>query len=121
MSVDLKTDYLGIELANPLVVAACPLTGKLDSALALQAAGASAIVLPSLFEEQIEHDEQAIHNLREFATLTGFEASSYLPDFEEVRVGPEAADCPGGHFLDCIHRFTEMFGQFRIANSHHLR
>lgn len=54
MSADLTTRYLGFDLANPLVVGACPLTSDLDTLKRLEAAGAAAVVLPSLFEEPIE-------------------------------------------------------------------
>ena len=54
MSVDLSTSYLGLKLTNPLVASASPLTGDLNSIRKLEDAGAAAIVLPSLFEEQIE-------------------------------------------------------------------
>ena len=59
MSVDLRTRYLGLELQHPIVASASPLTGSLDSLKRLQAAGVAAVVLPSLFEEQIEHEEMA--------------------------------------------------------------
>ncbi len=52
MIPDMSTRYLGLELKNPLVVAACPLTGRVESLRRLEEAGASAVVLPSLFEEQ---------------------------------------------------------------------
>ena len=54
MAADLSTTYLGLELASPLVASASPLTGALDSLTELEAAGAAAVVLPSLFEEQVE-------------------------------------------------------------------
>ena len=58
MTVDLSTQYLGIELKNPLGAAACgPLTGELDALQRLEEAGAAFAVMPSLFEEQIEHEE----------------------------------------------------------------
>ena len=57
MSVDLSTKYLGLKLKNPLVVAACPLTEKIDCLRRLEEAGAAAAVLPSLFEEQIKHED----------------------------------------------------------------
>jgi dihydroorotate dehydrogenase (fumarate) len=63
MSVDLSSGYLGLPLANPVVASASPLTGSLDSLKRLQDAGVGAVVLPSLFEEQIEHEEMATHNL----------------------------------------------------------
>ena len=61
MSVDLSTKYLGFDLKNPLVASAGPLTGNADSLKRLEGAGVSAVVLPSLFEEQISHDEQEIN------------------------------------------------------------
>ena len=51
--MDLKTTYLGLELANPIVVGACPLGTSVDSIRSLEGAGAAAVVLPSLFEEEI--------------------------------------------------------------------
>ena len=58
MSVELSTSYLGLKLANPLVISACPLTADVDRLRRLEQAGAAAAVLPSLFEEQIEHDAE---------------------------------------------------------------
>ena len=55
-TVDLSTSYLGLELRTPVVASAGPLTGRIDDLITLEAAGAGAVVLPSLFEEQIEHD-----------------------------------------------------------------
>ena len=54
MTVDLRTEYLGLSLENPLVAAASPLTSRVDELEALQEAGVGAVVLPSLFEEQVE-------------------------------------------------------------------
>lgn len=59
--VDLTTDYLGLRLSHPVLPSASPLTGDIDHILALVEAGAPAVVLPSLFEEQIEHDAMAVH------------------------------------------------------------
>jgi dihydroorotate dehydrogenase (fumarate) len=60
MMIDLTTEYLGLRLANPLVVSACPLTGDLTTLQHLEAAGAAAVVMPSLFEEQIEQADAAL-------------------------------------------------------------
>ena len=68
MSVDLSTQYLGLKLKNPVVVSACPLSERVDVLQRLEDAGAAAVVLPSLFEEQIEHDELEIHKLHEYGT-----------------------------------------------------
>ena len=54
---DLKTTYMGIPLANPLVVGACSLSKSVDSIKALEAAGAGGLVIKSLFEEQIQIEE----------------------------------------------------------------
>ena len=60
MHSDLTTEYLGLTLSNPLVVGACPLTGALTMLQRLEAAGAAAVVMPSLFEEQIERENAAL-------------------------------------------------------------
>jgi len=89
MSVDLTTTYLGLKLKNPLVISACPLSGDVDRLRRLEQAGAAAAVLPSLFEEQIEHDETEMNKAREFGTESFAEALTYFPDWEDYRTGPE--------------------------------
>ena len=89
MSVDLRTRYLGLELANPIVASASPLTGSVDSLKRLQAAGVSAVVLPSLFEEQIEHDEMATHNLLMQGTELSPEAGGFFPEMKNYATGPD--------------------------------
>ena len=64
MSVDLRTSYLGLELRNPLVASASPLTGHLEILRRMAEAGAAAVVMPSLFEEQLEREELAIRQYR---------------------------------------------------------
>ena len=63
MSADLRSRYLGLALKNPIVAAASPRTNSLDKLKRREDAGVAAVVLPSLFEEQIEHEEMATHNL----------------------------------------------------------
>ena len=89
MSVDLSTQYLGMKLKNPLVVAACPLPEKIDILRRLEAAGAAAVVLPSLFEEQITHDEAEVAKVQEFGADSFAEALTYFPEQDDYRVGPE--------------------------------
>ncbi len=88
MSVDLSTTYLGMKLKNPLVASASPLTGNLDTLRRLEEAGASAAVLPSLFEEQIEHEEMEIARLYEFQTESYAESLTHFPDLEDYNTGP---------------------------------
>jgi dihydroorotate dehydrogenase (fumarate) len=89
MSVDLSTDYLGLKLKNPLGIAACPpLTGDLDMLRRLEAAGASMAVLPSLFEEQIVHDELEFDRMFEDHAESFAEALTQFPDLHEYNTGP---------------------------------
>jgi dihydroorotate dehydrogenase (fumarate) len=90
MTVDLATQYLGLALKNPLVVAACSLTDHLEKLLQMQEAGASAIVMHSLFEEQIEHEANELQRVYEQGADSFAEALTYFPKIEEFQVGPKA-------------------------------
>jgi dihydroorotate dehydrogenase (fumarate) len=90
MSPDLSTSYLGLKLASPLVASASPLTGNLDSLRALEAAGAAAVVLPSLFEEQVEHDGTTLDLALERGAQSFGEALSYFPEMDDYNTGPDA-------------------------------
>lgn len=86
--MDLTTTYLGLALKNPLVASASPLTKNLDVAREMEQAGVSAIVMYSLFEEQINHES---HELAHYITQgqnTFVEVSSYYPDFKSYNTGP---------------------------------
>jgi dihydroorotate dehydrogenase (fumarate) len=89
MSVDLKSDYLGLTLRSPIVAAACPLTGNLDVLKRLEAAGAGAAVLPSLFEEQIEFEERMFGGLTDQGAESFAEASTYFPELDTYNTGPD--------------------------------
>ena len=78
--VDLRTSYLGLELRNPIVASASPLTGNVDSLVRLEQAGAAAVVLPSLFEEEIEHEEMSTHNLYLYGSELSPEARGFFPE-----------------------------------------
>lgn len=84
MNAYLGTTYLGLELANPIVASSSPLTGDLTSLRVLQEAGAAAVVLPSLYEEQIEHEALEIQRLVEFGADSFAEAlSGYFPEMDD--------------------------------------
>jgi dihydroorotate dehydrogenase (fumarate) len=89
MNLNLGTKYLGLQLSNPLVIAACPVTGKLDWLKNLEQAGAAAAVMPSLFEEQIEHEEEEVAKLHEFGADSSPEALTYFPDEDDYHTAPE--------------------------------
>ena len=103
MGVNLSTRYLGIQLKNPLVVSACPLTGKLDTLRQLEEAGAAAAVLPSLFEEQIEQEEAALQHLQEFHTDSFAESLDYFPELDSYNTGPD-------EYLDHIRAAKQAVG-----------
>jgi dihydroorotate dehydrogenase (fumarate) len=87
--IDLSTTYLGLTLRNPLVVSASPLCEDVDNLIEMEEAGASAVVLHSLFEEQLSVESQDLAwNL--FRGTESFpEATSYFPDMVDYNLGPE--------------------------------
>jgi dihydroorotate dehydrogenase (fumarate) len=77
---DLTTVYLGLRLRSPLVASSGPLTARIDSLRALELAGVAAVVLPSLFEEQVEHEDMEADRLGDLGANSNPEATSYFPD-----------------------------------------
>ncbi|HNQ24033.1 MAG TPA: dihydroorotate dehydrogenase-like protein [Phycisphaerae bacterium] len=86
--MDLTVEYLGLKLANPLVAAASPLSREVDGVRALADAGIAAVVLYSLFEEQIEHELAEHAHYEEAGTESFAEALSYLPNMDYFPRGP---------------------------------
>ena len=89
MSADLRSRYLGLELNNPVVAAASPMTSSIESLKRLEDAGVAAVVLPSLFEEQIEHEEMASHNLMLSGAELSPEARGFFPEMQNYNTGPD--------------------------------
>lgn len=89
MSVDLSTEYLGMKLAHPLMASAGPLTSTVEGIRDLEQAGVAALVMPSLFEEQILHDERELDRLYESQADSFGEALSYFPEPTEYRSAPQ--------------------------------
>lgn len=87
--VDLSTTYLGMHLKNPIVASSSPLMHKVETVRALEEAGASAVVLHSLFEEQIIHDSLKLNDDLNRGTESFAEALTYLPEYGQYSVGPE--------------------------------
>lgn len=87
--MDLSTTYLGLKLRTPLVPAASPLSEDIDTIEQMQAAGASAVILYSLFEEQLRQDSAELAQHLEHGTFSTPEALTYFPEPEEFRLGPE--------------------------------
>jgi dihydroorotate dehydrogenase (fumarate) len=87
--IDTKTKYLGLELKNPLVAAASALSKKTAYVKQMEDAGISAVVMYSLFEEQITHDSLAFNYYMERGTDRFAESLDYFPDLENYNVGPD--------------------------------
>ncbi|HXP60570.1 MAG TPA: dihydroorotate dehydrogenase-like protein [Dongiaceae bacterium] len=87
--MDLSTNYLGLTLRTPLVPSASPLSEEIDSIKAMEDAGASAVVLHSLFEEQLRQDSAELDHHLEHGTYSFAEALTYFPEPESFRLGPE--------------------------------
>jgi dihydroorotate dehydrogenase (fumarate) len=99
--MDLSTRYLGLELRHPFVVGASPLADDLDRVRRLEDAGAAAIGVRSLFEEQITGEQLSTHRSMDWTADSFGEAQSYLPDPEEFVLGPD-------EYLEQIRRIREV-------------
>jgi dihydroorotate dehydrogenase (fumarate) len=88
--VDLSTTYLGLQLKNPLVASASPLSKKVDTVQKMEEAGISAVVMYSLFEEQIVHESRALDHYLNLGTYTYPEALTYFPEMDHYNIGPES-------------------------------
>ncbi len=98
--VDLSTNYLGLKLKHPVVPSASPLSDGLDRIRRLEDAGASAIVLYSLFEEQIVGESHLLDHYLSYGAESFAEALDYFPEMDSYNVGP-------GGYLDLIRRAKE--------------
>jgi len=87
--MDLTTKYLGLTLKNPIVPSAGPLSHTLDSMKRLEDFGAAAIVVYSLFEEQIEHESAELNHYLSQGTESFAEALTYFPEADDYNLGPE--------------------------------
>ncbi len=87
--MDLSTNYMGLKLSSPLVAAASPLSYNLGSMKSLEDAGASAIVMYSLFEEQIHQESQQLDHYLNYGVNSFAEALDYFPDLTHYNIGSD--------------------------------
>ncbi|MGC8744698.1 MAG: dihydroorotate dehydrogenase-like protein [Verrucomicrobiia bacterium] len=87
--MDITTTYLGMKLRSPLVVSASPLGDNIDNLKKMEEAGAAAVVLHSLFEEQLRLEAYELHHHLTHGTESYPEALSYFPEPQELLIGPE--------------------------------
>lgn len=86
---DLSTKYLGLKLKNPLVVSASPLSREISTLRKLEDCGAAAVVLHSLFEEQINLESHALDRFLTSGTDVSAEALNFFPDMRSYNIGPD--------------------------------
>jgi len=106
---DLKTTYLGLELENPIVPSASPLSRSVDSACRLEEAGAAALVMESLFEEQILQEQQELYAATTRGTESFAESLTYFPEHDAYVVS-------GEEYLEHIFKLKEKLGIPVIAS-----
>lgn len=106
---DLRTTYLGLDLAHPIVASASPLASTLDGVRSLEDGGAAAIVLPSLFEQQIRWENEALDALSALGADSVGEVQSYFPVPTGFVVGPDA-------YLDLVRSAKAAVGVPVIAS-----
>lgn len=87
--IDLTTKYLSMKLKSPLVVSASPLSAEIGNIRHMEDAGASAVVLPSLFEEQIQMESNTLDHFLLQGTESFAESLTYIPDMGGYRLGPD--------------------------------
>ena len=87
--MDVSTTYMGLSLKNPLVASASPLSKDPATVKRLEDAGAAAVVMYSLFEEQIRHEAAELEHYLEQGTESFSEARTYFPDLGDHDLGPE--------------------------------
>lgn len=98
--MDMTTSYMGLTLKNPLVASASPLSESLDTIRRLEDNGAAAVVMFSLFEEQIRHESAALEHFFNVGRNSFAEAESYFPAIQDYDVGP-------GQYLTLIRKASE--------------
>ncbi len=87
--MDLTTHYLGLKLKNPLVASASPLSGSINNFRQLEDAGASAVVMYSLFEEQIQKEIKELNHYLSYGTESYAESLTFFPEPDELILGPD--------------------------------
>jgi dihydroorotate dehydrogenase (fumarate) len=87
--MDLTTTYLGMTLKNPIVPSASPLSRHIDTIRRMEDEGAAAVVMYSLFEEQVTDESRQLHHYLDYGAESFAEALTYFPDLDHYNVGPE--------------------------------
>ena len=86
---DLRTNYMGLELKNPIIVGSSGLTNSVENIVEIEKNGGSAVVLKSLFEEQITQESHALNHYLTQGVESHPEALNYFPEASEYKTGPD--------------------------------
>jgi dihydroorotate dehydrogenase (fumarate) len=100
LMTDLSTTYLGLKLKNPLVASASPFSKKIGTIRQAEEAGLAAVVMHSMFEEQINHESNELDHFLSAGTESFAEALTYFPDLEKYNLNPDA-------YLELLHKARE--------------
>ena len=106
---DLSTKYMGLSLRTPLVVSANPLSQKIENIVAMEDAGAGAVVMFSLFEEQIRREAERVELIDSLTTNASAESSYFFPELQDYAIGTEK-------YLDLIRKAKERVDMPIIAS-----
>ncbi len=98
--MDLQTTFMGLKLQHPIVASASPFSESVDNIKRMEDAGAAAVVMFSLFEEQLRHESAAMEHLMASGTDSYAESLSFFPEVDDARAGPE-------DYLELIRRASE--------------
>jgi dihydroorotate dehydrogenase (fumarate) len=97
---DLTTTYLGLNLKNPLVASASPLSEKVDNVRRMEDSGVSAVVMYSLFEEQILRESLQLDHFLNYGTESFAEALTYFPNMGRYTLAPDI-------YIETLHRIKQ--------------
>ncbi len=98
--MDLTTTYMGIPLQHPIVASSSPLSSSVANIRRMEDAGAAAVVMFSLFEEQLRHESAALEHLMTVGTESFAESLNYFPEIDDYSVGPD-------HYLELLREASE--------------
>ena len=109
MSIDLGTTYMGLDLKHPIVASPSPLSATVDGIMRLEDAGAAAVVMLSLFEEQVQHQTDTMERIMGSGEDGFAESLSHFPEHDDYQLAPDS-------YLETLHLASERTGIPVIAS-----
>jgi len=109
MSINLATTYMGLDLKHPIVASPSPLSASVDGIVRLEDAGAAAVVMLSLFEEQVQHQTDTMERIMGSGEDGFAESLSHFPEYDDYQLDPDS-------YLEILHQASERTGIPVIAS-----